>query len=149
MRLRTLVTPILMGILIGVGTSIVLAATATSPWRYYGPILGYYYRNHSQIETTTANLLSYAKVEPDPLQAMPAGYMGAQGRIYDSNGVLISASSWGYNGEGSISIASYTYAPGGTSSGYYYGKGQTRAYNGNGYTTYLTYSTPNIFYGGS
>ncbi|PKM80684.1 MAG: hypothetical protein CVU88_04430 [Firmicutes bacterium HGW-Firmicutes-13] len=147
-----LATPIfIIGILIGFSASIAFASTATSPWGYYGPHMGYNYRNHSQIETGTSpfgNLLnSYAKVEANPLQAMPTGYMGTQGRIYDTSGVLISFSDWGYNNEGNVSIASYTHANN-SPQGYYYGRGQTRAYNGNGYTTYWTFSTPNIYYEG-
>ena len=113
--------------------------------------MGYHYRNYSQIEARrgpSGNLLSsFAKVEAHPIQAMPTGYMGSQGRIYNDSGVLISLSDWGYNNQNSVSIASYThanYSP----RGYYYGRGQTRAYNGNGYTTYWTFSTPNIFYEG-
>lgn len=137
---------IMAGILIGTSASIVMAATATSPWGYYGPILDYQYRNNADIVIDTYLKRAGTKVEVYPSGTVPIGYIGYQARLYKSNGDLVSSSNWGYNPYVVGGVFTATYFPEGSSSGYYYSKGLTSAYNGNGYTVYNTFQSPNLYF---
>lgn len=73
---------------------------------------------------------------------LPAGYVGVLPRLYNSAGVLVGSGSWSYSpdGVGGIGRSTANYDRRGT----FYGKGQVRIYNGNGYNTYTTYSSPYV-----
>jgi hypothetical protein len=144
-HIKLAVYPFLIGILISL-TSLVFAASASSSWGYYGPFLGYEYKNQAEISnfstlavTTRAYVTSHSSA--------PTGYMGAQDRLYNSDGELVTSGNWFYNDEpvaGIISFMSTLPDP----AGYYYARGQTAAYNGNGYSVYWTFKTPNLYWGG-
>ena len=67
--------------------------------------------------------------------------------LYDSNDNLAHHSEWYYN-EYETNGYGYTPADGFDSLGYYYSKGLTAAYNGDGYIVYTTFQSPNIYYPG-
>jgi hypothetical protein len=72
----------------------------------------------------------------------PAGYMGADGRLYGPTSGLCEDGGWVYNNaatnqeEGHTTFGSYC------GTGNYYSYGYTRAYNGNGYNTKGTDKSP-------
>lgn len=73
------------------------------------------------------------------------GYMGTLPRLYTDGGQLVAmAASWRYNSSPLVGMetGTDTYGIHGT----YYSQGQTKAYNGNGYTTQTTYRTPSEAY---
>lgn len=74
-------------------------------------------------------------------QVIPAGYMGAQARIYNSNDTLIVAGSTNYSPSNQLTFsASQNYGVKGS----YYSYGVVKMYNGNGYNTNYAYKTPII-----
>lgn len=70
--------------------------------------------------------------------------MGAKARIYSESGSLLAETSYVYNIEAYHVVFSDFASIVPTSGKYYYGKGVTRAYNGNGYTDYNSLDTPNF-----
>jgi len=78
---------------------------------------------------------------------IPVGYMGCQAQLYDSNNNLIAYTNWSYNkiAENSMGIIRWGDS---YNSGYYYSRGKTAAYNGNGYNYYWAYISPNLYWGG-
>lgn len=73
---------------------------------------------------------------------VPAGYMGTCPRLYYSNGALAIAGPWYYTDSVSSGFGDLT--PFSRAVGTFYGRGQVRMYNGNGYTTYTSTASPNI-----
>lgn len=137
---------IMVGILIGTSASIVMAATVSSSWGYYGPILDYQYRNMASITNDPDVSRASTTVEVYPTGSAPIGYMGYQARLYKSNGDLVISSNWGYNPYEVPAVETSVYFPKDSSSGYYYSKGLTSAYNGDGYTVYNTFQSPNLYF---
>ncbi|MSU03364.1 hypothetical protein [Tissierella pigra] len=70
----------------------------------------------------------------------PAGYMGAQARLYTERGTLVTASDWVYNT--SPLAGYYVDSDVTTTKGNYYSYGRVKLYNGNGYNDYYTYQSP-------
>lgn len=136
---------IVVGILIGLSTSVALASTYYGLWSYYGPILGHSYRNQSHINS---ELQAGSRVEVQPSgSTVPAGYMGVQARLYNSSGQLIQSSMWFYNSSNNaLSLDFKMWKPDNLSRGTYYSKGQTSAYNGDGYYVLGTAQSPNVTY---
>lgn len=144
--LKVAICTLMVGILIAMSATLVFAASVSSPYGYYGPILGYSYKNQAKAYTGTGDLAgvwAYACVYSEDGN-VPTGYMGARARLYNSSGSLVKSSSWVYNDEplSGMSIPTDIYKTKGT----YYSKGLTAAYNGDGYTTYYTFQSPNITY---
>ena len=140
---RFLFSTFVVGALLGSVMSVAFAATATSSPKSYGPILGYSYVSSATISNDT-NLYGLARVERSTTATVPTGYMGVKARVYKSTGICLesgtSYNSSATNGQG---VTTTIGAPD-CGSGTYYGKGQTEAYNGNGYDVYNTNQTPNI-----
>lgn len=135
---------IAVGIFIGLFTSIVFAATVSSSWGYYGPFLGYQYRNMSTISNDFYNEYS-TQVEVYPYDHAPVGYIGLKAQLYTSAGVLVGSSDWFYN-TSELSYIGLKKSAIGLTSGYYYSKGLSSAYNGNGYSVYSTFQSPNLYF---
>lgn len=107
-----------------------------------GTINGYNYYNQAWIQTVP-NLAGASMGTVNGGNA-PSGYMGIQASLYSAGGTLCqdtlpyyySASSTNYIGVGTVGICG---------AGNYYSKGWSRAYNGNGYTTYPSYLSPDLY----
>ena len=126
---------------LAMGTSVTYATITNSNYGYYGPINGYSYENQA---TAVANTSAYAYtwVSTTGDDQVPAGYMAAQAKVYNSSGVLKKSSDLVYNDDPCIGYNTVT--PNTIWSGTYYSKGLTKAYNGNGYDTYYTFTSPNV-----
>jgi len=135
------------GVLLGIGSE-VFAGVANGTMGYYGPIDGYSYENQATIYTFASGLGQGASAQvyaQNQAQAnVPSGYMGAYAQLWNSSGALIESSGWIYNNgpayQQDASTGTYT------THGTYYSTGFTAAYNGNGYTTYSTFRSPNQTY---
>ena len=85
----------------------------------------------------------YARVYTSSSVSVPIGYMGARARMYSQAGSLASASDWSYNSVKASAFEVSTAREVQTNV-YFYSKGQVQFYNGNGYTTYESNSSPLI-----
>jgi hypothetical protein len=135
------------GVLIGATAGVAIAGVAYGIWGYYGPTLGYDYKNRNTIVTSSGSpygAWAYTEVCNQHSGNIPAGYMGAYARLYDEAGTLKAQRGWYYNDGPAwgISVVTLPYYVHGT----YYSKGLTRAYNGSGYSTYATFRSPNQTY---
>lgn len=134
-----------VGFILGISIMTVFAATYTSgPYGYYGPYLGYEYKNQSTV-TTDGQWGCFADtiVRTTDTAYAPIGYMGALARLYNSNGDLKTSSEWYYNEE-EIHLCSQV-TPHIYTKGTYYSKGASRAYTGttsSGYVTYDAFQSP-------
>lgn len=141
---KVMICAFLVGILISV-SAVAFAATVYSSWGYYGPINGYSYKNQASLMNSDGWLTTGTNVYNQYSGNIPAGYMGAKAQLYNTNNQLIDYSSWQYNSTAvnnfGVIIQKNNY-----SHTYYYTKGITAAYNGNGYTTYYTFQSPNLYY---
>lgn len=140
-NLKVTVCAFMVGILFAISTTLVFAATAYSPWGYYGPYLGYSYKNRAMV-SDDYRLLADTTVANQVSGNIPTGYMGALARLW-KDGVLVASTDWYYNGFPCNSISTAT-PDGSFSSGTYYSKGLSSAYNGSGYTVYYTFQSPSI-----
>jgi hypothetical protein len=130
--------------LFAASATVAFAALASSDWRNYGPHQGYYYMNQAQVYTDSG-VMAWTKVAEEDWDSVPAGYMAAWAGLYNSSGqIKASSGNWIYNSSStpSLSVSSTRYY----SSGAYYSKGMTAAYNGSGYNTYDTYMSPSLNY---
>lgn len=141
-NLKTAVLAFIVGILFATSTATVFAATATSSWGYYGPYLGYSYKNQAMV-SDNVRLYASTTAANQATGNVPTGYMGAKAMLYNSSNQLIDFTSWYYNNGPANSLSVPTLGSG-FSSGTYYSKGMTAAYNGNGYNQYYTFQSPNI-----
>lgn len=133
---------LVLGVFFG-GAGTALAGTASSPYYYYGPVLGYNYDNQATVVAETSPLVgawAATWVGQDGYLSVPPGYMGAKARLYDSSGILREASNWVYNNSSANAFDVLT--PTDSTPGTYYSYGISAAYNGNGYYTYYTYVSP-------
>lgn len=115
----------------------VFADSATGSTTYV-TVYGYNYHHYSSVLSDSTSAWSY--VHPNCSVNAPTGYMGGYPRLYNSNYSLVKAGTWTYNENPSSAMGLSTGKYVGT--GTYYGKGQVRYYNGNGYSEYTTTSTP-------
>jgi hypothetical protein len=137
---KTFVSTFIIGIILGISTMVIFAGTASSSTGYYGPFLGYYYKNYATITVDGNGQNATTTVSNDGSGYIPTGYMGAQARLY-KNDALYKYSTMGYSSAPVISFFATTgWSSGG--SGTYYSYGMTAAYNGNGYTNYYTFISP-------
>lgn len=119
---------------------VIYAGSSWSPDGYFS-VYGYDYSNRSYISTTTGSYNGYTYISCSNKQ-VPAGYMGAQSRIYNSsNDALVSYSSMAYSGSTLWSFGSDS-VYNSITSGSYYSKGLTKVYNGDGYGSYSTFQSP-------
>lgn len=125
----------------------VYAGSAQSSFKYY-TVYGYNYRNYSGVTTGSYNGTSYANswtTGQTDLAAtqVPAGYIGAQARLFDSNGSVVATTPYTYNDYTTATHSSdFASADPAISGRSYYGYGITAAYNGNGYTYCYSNKSP-------
>lgn len=119
---------------------IILAGSAWSSEATFS-VYGYDYSNKSYISTSDSWYSGWTYLEALN-QMPPAGYMGAQTRIYnDSNDALVALSTMTYSSSDYWSIGSdscFEYE----NSGSYYSKGLTKVFNGNGYRSVSSFRSP-------
>ncbi|MCR4782562.1 MAG: hypothetical protein K5851_07470 [Lachnospiraceae bacterium] len=114
-------------------------ADTSSNWTY-ASVGGQSYHFRSEVSTRNNRAEGVANVIHNGGN-VPTGYMGAQARLYNSNGVLKSAGQTIYNTIPSVNLYAYTSSVG--LSGFYYAQCTVYLYNGNGYNSYSTNKSPN------
>lgn len=116
-----------------------LAASADSPTRN-ATVYGITYNYYSSVHNNSTSTWGYGHVYAD--DNVPTGYFGINARLYNSSGTLIKSSGMQYNGS---SVNSKSLNSGSTTTkGTYYSQCQVSFYNGNGYHSYLSYSSPYV-----
>lgn len=142
-NLKVVFYTLILGVFLGITTA-AYASSLKSPYHYYGPIFDKQYRNQA-IVTSHANVGVSASTLVESLSGnVPAGYMGAQANLYNVEGQLVRASSWRYNTSPLVGFVQSTNAHSASSGSYWYSRGRTSAYNGDGFTQFLTLATPMI-----
>ncbi len=132
-----------VGIVLGVSGP-VLAAVTSSAIGYYGPIDGYNYENQADLSLSGGIFVPETAVSTQQGASTPAGYMGCNARLFNTNtGALVQQSGMIYdNSSGnnfSVEQDDLT-----SRTGSYYSYGITAAYNGNGYDYYYTFKSPSL-----
>ncbi|TCK92631.1 hypothetical protein EDC19_1782 [Natranaerovirga hydrolytica] len=118
----------------------IFAGSAWSPEGYFS-VYGYNYSNKSFISTSSSTYNGWTWLGASN-KMPPAGYMGAQTRIYnDANDALVASSTMTYSTQDAWSMGSDGCFRS-VSFGSYYSKGLTRVYNGNGYESYNSFQSP-------
>ncbi|TEB16090.1 hypothetical protein Psfp_01688 [Pelotomaculum sp. FP] len=139
-KLKVMFCSFILGILLSIG---VAAYAVTSDWYDIGTVYGYPYRNQAEAFLTGGGVQATTYIERSTAGNVPSGYLGAQAFMYNSSGAIYNASNWVYNT--STVHGLYQVLPsGGINGQYYYSKGLTQVWNGNGYNQYSTYRTPNV-----
>lgn len=106
----------------------------------YGPVDGYSYYNYNVMQTSGHFFIAVGT--QNGVEA-PTGYIGGQPIEFTASGSVCQAGTWGYSTGPSSYSTFVTYGLCGP--GYYYARGWSRAFNGNGYSTYHSYRTPNVY----
>lgn len=104
-------------------------------------VMGQKYNYYSSILLYDIELRASVTVATDDKSNKPIGYMGMLARLYTSSGALRTSSDWRYSDVPCYSASQYTNYV--RDKGTYYSKGQVKMYNGNGYNTYTSNSSPN------
>lgn len=101
---------------------------------------GYNYEFTASVHNNSTSTWAYTNLSNSNGNNVPTGYMGVLPRLYNSSGTLIKSGGWTYNDAAAAGMAMSS----GTTStrGTYYSFGQVKLYNGSGYNTYDTYSSP-------
>lgn len=148
-NIKIVISVFLLGILLGISSNVVVAATAESPYGYIGPILGYSYRNKATIfdsyyEYEHGRIETLLETNPST-QYVPTGYMGAQARLFNTSDSLVLSSKMNYTISSTFAVSWGLNITTPLTPGYYYSMGATDVYNGDGYSSYRTFKTPNMF----
>ncbi|WP_436739406.1 ATP-dependent Lon protease [Streptomyces sp. BBFR102] len=117
------------------------AATAHSPWGYYGPVKGIKYKNRATI-ANSSRLYASTTAAKDGNGNVPAGYLGALARLYKGN-TLCASNGYSYTSGPANSLSVPTLGKG-CGAGTYHSYGVTKAYNGNGYNAVYTLKSPSL-----
>ncbi len=141
--MRNVLSVLLIGVML-LSSSLCVHADTSSNWQT-ATVYGYSYDYRSSLWNRYFNsgntIEAVAEVFTSNRKNAPAGYMGAQARLYTSSGTLKYASSMVYNDTAVINV--YAYSERATSSGYFYSQSKVNFYNGNGYTSYTANKSPN------
>lgn len=121
-----------------------LVSADTEGQSMYFTVYGKNYYNKSKTQLQSTSIRGTVDIVSRSGQ-VPTGYIATLPRLYDEDGALVASSSWTYNSSPCLAM-SYGTAPYSTP-GTYYSQGQTKVYNGNGYTTQTSYRTPNESFG--
>ena len=141
-NLRVAFCTLMVSILLGINAMAAFAAVS-SPWKNYGPYLGYSYQNRAAVGSNDG-VWARTSVQNQVSSDVPTSYMGAAAKLYNSAGQLREYTDMIYNDSPTRSMSVITANE--ESSGTYYSKGMTSAYHGNGYNVFSTYQSPNINY---
>lgn len=141
--MKSIVSFLLIAVMV-FSSSLCAYADTSSDWQTK-TVYGYSYDYCSSVWergfTSGHTLEAVAQVFTTNRKNAPAGYMGAQARLYTSSGTLMYSSSMVYNDSPVINV--YAYSARTTSSGYFYAQSKVSFYNGNGYTSYIANRSPN------
>lgn len=141
---KVLIGSFIVGVLISTSFMVAIASQTYSPYKPYGPILGYSYKNQSMV-SNTPRLYGATTVCNQASGNVPSGYMAAKAYLYNNQGVAVDQTDWYFNDGPAWSIGPCTIHSG-FSPGAYCSRGVSAAYNGNGYTSEYTYWSPYINY---
>lgn len=128
-----------VGLIAGAGAA--LATTFDSSWANYGPISGIPYANQASV-TDNYVMGAYVSVKSTNGATIPAGWSEGQATLYRNGSACTSASMYVY--PSATSGWSGGTANGYCGSGNYTSRGSTGAYNGSGYSTYFTNTSPTL-----
>lgn len=115
-----------------------VSADTESSWKTLCTRDGVTYKGKSSVYADTGT--AWGSAYTNASSAVSTGKMGAAARLYKSNGTLLKSSTTVYNGSSVKNVRATTGFYDGT--GYFYGKGVSYVYNGDGYTGYSLYQTP-------
>ncbi len=122
------------------------AASAYSSVGDYGPIDGISYANESLIQVGSSSsdpVWTNAYVWAQNDAYVPAGWVGADARLYNSSGAEVYNSGMSYCDSSLSNGADFQVdAEDYVGTGNYYAQGVTASWNGNGYDDYWTFKTP-------
>jgi hypothetical protein len=141
---RLVLSVFLAGTLIGASASVAFAATATSNPYNYGPVNGYSYYNEASVSSDSGLVEANTSASNVSPVNVPTGYIGVAEALFNSSNQVITTRDWIYNNIPAVGIGYST--SGISTSGTYYSKGYSQAFNGSGYTMYNTNRSPNINY---
>jgi hypothetical protein len=103
-------------------------------------VAGYSYNAHAGITSNATNAVAVTDVNHATSGNVPAGYIGANARMFTSGGTEVGESGFKYTTTAASGIGvPYLHGPSGT----YYSYGVASGYNGNGYNNYYTFKSPN------
>jgi len=146
MKSKSIFTIIVVFALLLSSSIIAYAGSGSSDGMSY-TVYGNDYSNWASVYTTTTTAMARtcAMCYTAGNATVPAGYIGAQARLYNSSGTLIKDTGMSWNKNAAYGYSSETpYMS--VSSGYYYSSGYTQAYNGNSYSgNYPTGQTTKIY----
>lgn len=126
------------------GFSVMAYADTSSGWTtkiVNGRSYKYNSETWNRYSGSNATLEAVANVKTSNGKNASSGYMGAQARLYTSNGTLHRSSSFVYNSSPAVNVIAYSSRT--KSSGYFYAQSKIRLYNGDGYNTYTAKKSPN------
>ncbi|GGH65438.1 hypothetical protein GCM10008014_44810 [Paenibacillus silvae] len=118
-------------------------ASAANSDKQEATVKGYTYVYYSQSsDSTSPPYYAYTTIASKYSdEKIPAGYMGAQARVYDSNDTLRASGQTEYSTSEQLV---FTVSTGTSTKGSYYSYGLVKMYTGNGYTTKYAYKSPII-----
>ena len=120
-----------------------LAVTSTQSAIKTATVYGHTYEYYSTIACSDTHLWGYVHAKAEA--KVPAGYIGINTTLYNSNGALINSSGWRYNNAELLGMGISSGAI--ENPGTYRTKGSVKFYNGNDYYTYTVSSTPYLTFG--
>jgi len=103
------------------------------------------YRNRSIVYyySFSNTLQPRTEIGTDPYQTLPAGYLGANCRLYkESTGALVGSTGYMYTDSSCVSCEFGADSYSGTSGAAYYSFGVSRVYSNGNYTTTDAYKSP-------
>lgn len=142
-NLKSAVCAFMVGILLALSVTVVLASTATSTPYYYSAG-GYDYYNQSAVSKDSNGIWGQAGAYSDGSGNIPTGYMGVQANLYNGSAELVESTGWFYNSSPSIAIISVTDST--SEEGTYLALGYTRAYDDGTYDQHATHFSPYLAY---
>ena len=128
---------VLLGLSAGISTP-AQAGTADSTIGLF-TVYGVNYTNQATIYTTPGSANASTLITTAS-GTVPAGWMGARARLFNSSGVLIQEGQTSYT---PVKAAGYGVSTIRSATGTWYSYGVTYSWNGNGYSAYYTFRSPN------
>lgn len=131
----------LIGFSLTAAPAVVNAATSYSGWGVYtaGPTS---FANRSGISNDGGQHSAAGSTRKSDSTTAPAGWLGSNGRLYYGT-ALCKQTGIAYNGAPAVSYTRWTPFPA-CATGPAYGRAESSVYNGNGYTTFSAFSSPNL-----
>lgn len=140
---KLVIAAFVVGLLGAAGASVAYAASRVSDSKYTGTVDGYSYGYLAGIDN--GSNIAESQIETTNGSNAPVGQMGAAAHLFAADTSLCKVSGWQYNGSPFWAFVAWTNGSY-CGSGYYYSSGFVKAYNGDGYTTYQTNSTPQLLF---